>query len=265
MMATYIGVVGVLIAYLASTGVLGSRPEFETAMAWAEPFGSGAYRLVTKYWTAAERNTLNAPLEGVLLWNRVIWTAVGAVFLAAAYVLYRPSPRGAKPRKQERLKALVEKDVAVTPVGALPRPSYGFASGLTQLWSRAVLTARQAQLSEEAASAAQTGAELGRRMAQVGNWSRAKWQQEHAAWLDAQTAHDQARQQANAAREALVRELALTGTGAQIRLPDSLPPAPPLPARRRLLRARKRGCLYSQRDAQRPAHHGLRTPRLQSS
>ena len=138
MMATYIGVVAVLIAYLASTGVLGSKPEFETALAWAEPFGSGAYAVVTKYWTAVERNTLNAPLEGVLLWNRVIWTAVGAVFLAAAYVLYRPSPRGAKLRKQERLKALVETDVAVTPVGALPQPSYGFTSGLTQLWSRAV-------------------------------------------------------------------------------------------------------------------------------
>ncbi|HST90961.1 MAG TPA: M1 family aminopeptidase [Brevundimonas sp.] len=138
MMATYVGVVAVLIAYLGATGALGTRPEFETAMAWAEPFGSGAYALVTKYWTAAERNTLNAPLEGVLLWNRVIWTAVGAVLLAAAYVLYRPSPRGAKLKKQERLKALVETDVEVTPVGSLPRPAYGLASGLSQLWSRTV-------------------------------------------------------------------------------------------------------------------------------
>ncbi|MDP3802895.1 M1 family aminopeptidase [Brevundimonas sp.] len=138
MMATYIGVVGVLILYLAADGVLGSRPEFETAMAWAEPFGAGAYRLVTKYWTGAERNTLNAPLVDVLLWNRVIWTAVGALLLASAYLLYRPSPRGAKLKKQERLKALVEKDMIVTPVGALPKPGYGFSSGLTQLWSRAL-------------------------------------------------------------------------------------------------------------------------------
>ncbi|WP_374515279.1 M1 family aminopeptidase [Brevundimonas sp.] len=137
MMATYIGVVAVLIAYLASTGVLGSRPEFETAMAWAEPFGSGAYALITKYWTAAERNTLNPPLEGVLLWNRVIWTSVGAVLLAAAYALYRPSPKGAKLRKQERMKALVERDAPpAAPVGSLPRPSYGFRSGLAQLVSR---------------------------------------------------------------------------------------------------------------------------------
>ena len=137
MMATYIGVVAVLIAYLASTGVLGNRPEFETAMAWAEPFGSGAYALVTKYWTAAERNTLNAPLEGVLLWNRVIWTAIGAVLLAAAYLLYNPSPKGAKLRKQERMKALVERDAPpAAPVGSLPRPTYGFQSGVAQLVSR---------------------------------------------------------------------------------------------------------------------------------
>ena len=137
MMATYIGVVAVLIAYLASTGVLGNRPEFETAMAWAEPFGSGAYALVTKYWTAAERNTLNAPLEGVLLWNRVIWTAVGAALLAAAYLLYNPSPKGAKLRKQERMKALVERDAPpAAPVGSLARPTYGWRSGLAQLVSR---------------------------------------------------------------------------------------------------------------------------------
>jgi aminopeptidase N len=137
MMATYIGVVAVLIAYLASTGVLGNRPEFETAMAWAEPFGSGAYALVTKYWTAAERNSLNAPLEGVLLWNRVIWTGVGFVLLAAAWALYRPSPKGAKLRKQERMKALVERDAPpAAPVGSLPRPSYGWRSGLAQLVSR---------------------------------------------------------------------------------------------------------------------------------
>ena len=99
-----------------------------------------------------------------------------------------------------------------------------------RLWSQAVLAAGQARLSEEAAAAAHTGAELGRRMAQVGNWSRAQWQQEHAAWLDAQMAHDQARHQAMAAREALVRELGLTGKAANIRLPATLPPAPSLPA-----------------------------------
>lgn len=137
MMATYVGVVAVLIVYLGTTGALGSKPEFETALAWAEPFGSGAYSLVTKYWTAAERNTLNPPLEGVLLWNRVIWVAVGAALLAGAYLLYRPAAKGAKPRKQERLRALAEAEApAATPLGALPAPSHGFASGMARLISR---------------------------------------------------------------------------------------------------------------------------------
>lgn len=137
MMATYVGVVAVLVLYLAGTGVLGQRPEFETAMAWIEPFGSGAYGLVTKYWTSAERNTVIPPLEGVLLWNRVIWVAASFGLLALAYVLFRPAAKGAKPRKQERLRALADAAAApLTPLGALPSPSHGFASGLTRLLSR---------------------------------------------------------------------------------------------------------------------------------
>ena len=139
MMATYVGVVAVLIIYLATTGALGQRPEFETALAWAEPFGSGAYGLVTKYWTAIERNTLNPPLEGVLLWNRVIWTGVGALLLAGAYLLYSPATKGAKPRKQERLRALAEAETPVSaPLGDLPTASHGFASGWARLVSRTV-------------------------------------------------------------------------------------------------------------------------------
>lgn len=97
------------------------------------------------------------------------------------------------------------------------------------LWSHAVLAARQARLSEEVAAAAHTGAELGRRMAEVGNWSAARWQREQALALDAQMAHAQVRQQALSTREALVRALALGGEAARLRLPHSLPPAPALP------------------------------------
>jgi aminopeptidase N len=137
MMATYVGVVAVIILYLATNGVLGSRPEFETALAWAEPFGSGAYSLATKYWTAAEKNAINAPLEGVLLWNRVLWTLAGAVILAGTYALFNPSPRGAKARKAEKLRAIT--DAAPAPVataGRLPQPTHGLRAAWAQLVSR---------------------------------------------------------------------------------------------------------------------------------
>lgn len=137
MMATYVGVVAVIILYLATNGVLGSRPEFETALAWAEPFGSGAYSLATKYWTAAEKNAINAPLEGVLLWNRVLWTLAGAMILAGTYALFNPSPRGAKAKKAEKLRAIT--DAAPAPVataGRLPQPTHGLRAAWAQLVSR---------------------------------------------------------------------------------------------------------------------------------
>ncbi|MES2862329.1 MAG: M1 family aminopeptidase [Pseudomonadota bacterium] len=136
MMATYVGVVGFFIVYISLTSAL-SRPEFETALAWLEPFGAAAYGLVTRYWTAVERNTLNAPLEGVLLYNRLIWTGVGVVFLASAYLLYRPSSKGAKASRTEKLKALAETaPAAAAASGPLPAPSYGFAAGWAQLRRR---------------------------------------------------------------------------------------------------------------------------------
>lgn len=136
MMATYIGVVVLFILYFTIIGVL-DRPEFEDTMVWVEPFGAAAYGQVTEYWTPAERNTLNAPLEGVLLWNRVIWTLISVGFLAAAYPLYRPSPRGAKERKEAKLRAMADKDAAkALPAHPMASPTYGWASAWTQLRRR---------------------------------------------------------------------------------------------------------------------------------
>ncbi len=137
MMATYVGVVGFFIVYISLTSAL-SKPEYEQVLAWVEPFGAAAYGLVTRYWTAAERNSLNAPLEGVLLYNRLIWTGVGVLFLASAYALYRPSSKGAKANKKDKLKALADSaPVASAPsTGPLPAPTYGFAAGWAQLVRR---------------------------------------------------------------------------------------------------------------------------------
>lgn len=136
MMATYVGVVGVFIAYMVATGVLGTKQELEVIMAWAEPFGSAAFSLVTKYWTPAERNLQNVPLTGVFLGNRLLWTGVGLAVLAATYWLYRPTARGAKAGTADKLRKLAAAP-AQTPIGKpLAAPSYGLSAGWTQLWAR---------------------------------------------------------------------------------------------------------------------------------
>ncbi|MBX3478282.1 MAG: aminopeptidase [Brevundimonas sp.] len=137
MMGTYIGVVAIFMIYLVATSSLGNKPEFETALAWAEPFGSGAFGKVTEYWTTAERNAQLPPLEGVLLYNRLLWLGISLGVLALAYGLHRPAARGAKLKKQEKLRALTEAEAAPAgPIGPLPAPRHGWASGLTQLVSR---------------------------------------------------------------------------------------------------------------------------------
>lgn len=136
MMATYVGVVAFFIIYLTLTSSL-DRPEFRTILAWLEPFGLSAFSEATRYWTPAERNTLNVPLEGVLLYNRLLWTLAGLAFLAAAYVLYRPATRGAKPGKQEKLRVLAETPPAnVTTTAPLAAPSHGLASDWARLRKR---------------------------------------------------------------------------------------------------------------------------------
>lgn len=137
MMATYVGVVGVFILYLTVNVVFSDKPEYQAVMAWADPFGGGAYGLVTQYWTAAEKNALNPPLTGVLLGNRLLWTGVGLAFLASAFALYRPSIRGAKLKRQARLQASAAAEAtAPAASGPLPSPRFGLVSVWPQLVAR---------------------------------------------------------------------------------------------------------------------------------
>ena len=48
-------------------------------IATIEPFGLGAFSDVTRYWSAAESNSLVPPFEGTLMWNRLIAIALAAL------------------------------------------------------------------------------------------------------------------------------------------------------------------------------------------
>lgn len=93
-------------------------------------------------------------------------------------------------------------------------------------WINAV-SARQTetQLRLEA-QAAQTGAELGQRMARVGNWSRAQWLQAQLLQSAAESQLALAQQETFSATEALVRLLGVWGSAAQLTLPNQLPALP---------------------------------------
>jgi ABC-type transport system involved in multi-copper enzyme maturation permease subunit len=138
MMATYIGVVGLLIAY-GLTAVLMSRLELHHAAALADPFGARAYGLATRYWTASDRNTLNPPIAGDLLANRLIWTAAGFGFLGLAWRVFRFEARPARARRAERLGRTGHAPAAQAPAAdgvTRATPSFGAAAAVAQFWAR---------------------------------------------------------------------------------------------------------------------------------
>lgn len=135
MMATYVGVIAFLILFFVASVVLDRNPAYELAGAYGEPFGIGATSYLTKYWTAADRNTLTIPFTGMVLWNRLIVLGVAVLALALAYARFGFSVRPSKQaRRAAKAAAAVPEAVeAPRPAGPLPAPRYDRAAAWTQL------------------------------------------------------------------------------------------------------------------------------------
>ena len=134
MMASYIGAVVFLVLWTVATIVLDKNPAYEVAGAYGEPLGFGAANYMTKYWTAAERNTLLLPVEGLLLWNRLLALAIGAAGLLAAAATFRFAEKPSRrQRKAAKLEATAETPAVARAIGALPSPRFDRATALAQL------------------------------------------------------------------------------------------------------------------------------------
>ena len=69
LMWTYVGALALLVGYFVLRGLL-REPQYDQLVALADPFGLGTLSVVTKYWTAAERNGQLPAIAGVMLANR---------------------------------------------------------------------------------------------------------------------------------------------------------------------------------------------------
>ncbi|MBW8812994.1 MAG: aminopeptidase [Caulobacterales bacterium] len=130
MMGTYLGVAGFLVVYTVMRVAL-RDPSHMALAALADPLGSAAWGLATRYYTAADANTLTPPFTGPLLWNHLIWLPAGVAMLALAYWRFDfEAPAG-----RQRLGAAASADPA-PPQKPLARPSSGAAVGWAQLFKR---------------------------------------------------------------------------------------------------------------------------------
>lgn len=103
-------------------------------------------------------------------------------------------------------------------------------SQVRQSWVRAVAARQTLQYAQQVSKAAEAGAELARRLQQVGNFTKLQRAREQVFYADAVAQLASIQHAATAAREDMVRQLGLTDAqAAQLKLPDRLPDLPKSP------------------------------------
>jgi len=125
MMWSYVGAVALITLYFTSKLLL-KDPAYDHIVALMDPFGLSTQGLVSKYWTASERNTLMPPYEGVMLENRLIWAGIGLALFGLACLLFRFEAKGSR-RKEAPAEASAPPAVAATRL-ARPAGDHGWAA-----------------------------------------------------------------------------------------------------------------------------------------
>jgi len=109
-----------LLTFYGVAEALTQNLERERIAAFLDPFAIRTFALATKYWTVAEKNTLSMGASGLLLWNRLLWVAVGAAFLAFAYFRFSFTEKRTRARR-------VHDDAAEAAAAVMPLPAVSFA------------------------------------------------------------------------------------------------------------------------------------------
>ncbi len=144
MMAVYLAAVALFIFY-EITGDLASTPAARQWAALLDPFAVSTLFNVTRYWTVFEQNTQALELRGVLLYNRLLWLAIGGIVFLACGGLKTKLMAESRAKKSKRADRQNE-DAA--PPDAVPLALAAYNKGtqdssLTQLLARCRFEIRQ--------------------------------------------------------------------------------------------------------------------------
>jgi len=101
LLVTYLGVLIYFVLQLV-TGLLTRDISHHLLAAVLDPFGQRTLAIVTRYWSADQLNHQLPPLEGLLLFNRLLWGSVGLLLFGVAFVLFRTDREGLRLRRKPR-------------------------------------------------------------------------------------------------------------------------------------------------------------------
>jgi ABC-2 type transport system permease protein len=95
------------IVIMVGNGVAGTfmgEMENQTLAAMLDPFAGTAFELVSRYWTVDDKNTLLLPMNGVFLWNRIVWIIIAAAVFLFSYWRFSFTDRATKAKPIARLR-----------------------------------------------------------------------------------------------------------------------------------------------------------------
>lgn len=88
MLSTYVLAIAFMVIYFTVGSSLNTE-ENRALLAWLDPFGFAALEQVTLFWSVAERNTQLLPLDGIILWNRLLVLILSGVIFGFLYIRFK--------------------------------------------------------------------------------------------------------------------------------------------------------------------------------
>lgn len=116
---------------------LETKPKYASLVALLNPTGMSALYYYTKYWTVAERNILDLPIKGFIIYNRLLWLSIATLVFGFAYKFFTLSqqPFSFSFRKLKGLRATKSNFGSLTKVElSKVRLSYSFIHNLKTAW-----------------------------------------------------------------------------------------------------------------------------------
>jgi len=134
----YVGFVFVLVLLLLQSllDVATQNVDNRYLVALFDPFGFQPLRYYTRYWSVDEQNTNLIPIEGVLIYNRLIWLAVASLFFGLVYYKFSFSQLGISFKKAKSGETMTKDNFGSILKIDLPKVKidYSFFSNLKLSW-----------------------------------------------------------------------------------------------------------------------------------
>ncbi len=136
MILVYVGVLAFMVLWSVA-GALGSEGGNASMAVLLDPFGVRALKQATRYYTSAESNSMLPPLSGLLLANRLIWTAIAIGLFAATVMLFKPQRSGTGSAWFGKTRKPAVASLAMAPVAAARRiaPRFSASTAWSQWWA----------------------------------------------------------------------------------------------------------------------------------